>query len=39
MNMPGSEGGTNWKWRYGAKALTGELAAELRSADEAELEA
>ena len=31
MNLPGSEGGTNWKWRYGAKALTGELAAELRT--------
>jgi 4-alpha-glucanotransferase len=31
MNLPGSEGGTNWKWRYGAKALTGELAQELRA--------
>jgi 4-alpha-glucanotransferase len=31
MNLPGSEGGTNWKWRYDAKALTGELAAELRA--------
>ena len=30
MNLPGSEGGTNWKWRYGAKSLTGELANELR---------
>ncbi|HWJ32645.1 MAG TPA: 4-alpha-glucanotransferase [Gaiellaceae bacterium] len=29
MNLPGSEGGTNWKWRYDAKALTSELAAEL----------
>ena len=31
MNLPGSEGGTNWKWRYGAKALTDELAQELRA--------
>jgi 4-alpha-glucanotransferase len=31
MNLPGSEGGTNWKWRYGAKALTAELAGELRA--------
>ena len=31
MNLPGSEGGTNWKWRYDAKALTGELAQELRA--------
>jgi 4-alpha-glucanotransferase len=30
MNLPGTEGGTNWKWRYGSNALTGELAAELR---------
>jgi 4-alpha-glucanotransferase len=30
MNLPGSEGGTNWKWRYDAKALTGDLADELR---------
>lgn len=30
MNLPGSEGGTNWKWRYGAKALNGDLAADLR---------
>jgi 4-alpha-glucanotransferase len=31
MNLPGSDGGTNWTWRYGAKALTGELATELRA--------
>ena len=31
MNLPGSEGGTNWTWRYGAKALTGELAKELHA--------
>ena len=31
MNLPGSEGGTNWNWRYGAKSLTGELANELRT--------
>ena len=31
MNMPGSEGGSNWAWRYNAKALTKELAAELRA--------
>jgi 4-alpha-glucanotransferase len=31
MNLPGSEGGTNWKWRYGAKALTGALADDLRA--------
>ncbi|HST13223.1 MAG TPA: 4-alpha-glucanotransferase [Gaiellaceae bacterium] len=30
MNLPGSEVGTNWQWRYGPQALTGELAAELR---------
>jgi 4-alpha-glucanotransferase len=30
MNLPGSEGAGNWSWRYDAKALTGELAAELR---------
>jgi 4-alpha-glucanotransferase len=30
MNLPGSEGGTNWKWRYDTRALTGELARELR---------
>jgi 4-alpha-glucanotransferase len=30
MNLPGSEGGSNWKWRYDARALTGELAAGLR---------
>src|SRR5690242_13558029 len=30
MNLPGSEGGTNWKWRYDAKGLTDELARELR---------
>jgi 4-alpha-glucanotransferase len=30
MNLPGSEGGTNWKWRHGAKALTADLAKELR---------
>jgi 4-alpha-glucanotransferase len=34
MNLPGSEGGTNWKWRYGAKALTAELAAELQALTE-----
>jgi 4-alpha-glucanotransferase len=31
MNLPGSEGGSNWKWRYRANALTAELAAELRA--------
>ena len=31
MNLPGSEGGTNWKWRYGTKALTDGLAGELRA--------
>jgi 4-alpha-glucanotransferase len=31
MNLPGSEGGTNWKWRYDTKALTPELARELRA--------
>jgi 4-alpha-glucanotransferase len=30
MNLPGSEGGTNWTWRHDAKALTSELAKELR---------
>jgi 4-alpha-glucanotransferase len=30
MNLPGSEGGTNWKWRYEAKAMTDGLAQELR---------
>jgi len=30
MNLPGSEGGTNWQWRYEVKALTRELAQELR---------
>jgi 4-alpha-glucanotransferase len=30
MNLPGSEGAGNWSWRYDGKALTGELAAELR---------
>jgi 4-alpha-glucanotransferase len=34
MNLPGSEGGTNWKWRYGAKALTADLAAELQALTE-----
>jgi 4-alpha-glucanotransferase len=29
MNLPGSEGGANWKWRYRAKALTSGLAREL----------
>ena len=24
MNLPGSEGGSNWAWRYNAKALTNE---------------
>ena len=33
MNLPGSEGGTNWTWRYGAKALTDELAEDLRALD------
>ena len=31
MNLPGSEGGTNWQWRYDAKKLTDELARELRA--------
>jgi 4-alpha-glucanotransferase len=31
MNLPGSEGGANWKWRYEAKSLTGEHASELRA--------
>jgi len=31
MNLPGSEGGSNWKWRYDGKALTRRLAAELRA--------
>jgi 4-alpha-glucanotransferase len=31
MNLPGSEGGTNWKWRYAAKALDAERAEELRA--------
>jgi len=30
MNLPGSEGGTNWQWRYEVNALTRELAQELR---------
>ena len=30
MNLPGSEDG-NWTWRYGRRALTEELAAELRA--------
>ena len=29
MNLPGSEGGSNWKWRYDDKVLTRGLAAEL----------
>jgi 4-alpha-glucanotransferase len=29
MNLPGSKGGGNWKWRYDAKALTNERAEEL----------
>jgi 4-alpha-glucanotransferase len=33
MNLPGSEEG-NWTWRYERKALTGELAAELRELTE-----
>jgi 4-alpha-glucanotransferase len=33
MNLPGSEGG-NWTWRYDRRALTGELAAELRALTE-----
>ena len=31
MNLPGSEGGTNWRWRYGPKELTDALARELRT--------
>jgi 4-alpha-glucanotransferase len=31
MNLPGSEGGANWKWRYHARALTAELGKELRA--------
>jgi 4-alpha-glucanotransferase len=31
MNLPGSEGGGNWAWRYNTKALTSELAAALRA--------
>ena len=31
MNLPGSEGGANWKWRYDATGLTGELAHELQA--------
>jgi 4-alpha-glucanotransferase len=31
MNLPGFEGGTNWAWRYDARALTGELADDLRA--------
>jgi hypothetical protein len=30
MNMPGSDEG-NWSWRFGARDLTAELAADLRS--------
>jgi 4-alpha-glucanotransferase len=30
MNLPGSEGG-NWAWRYDRRALTDELARELRA--------
>jgi 4-alpha-glucanotransferase len=33
MNLPGSEDG-NWRWRFGAGALTGELAARLRQLTE-----
>jgi 4-alpha-glucanotransferase len=31
MNLPGSEGGANWKWRYDAAALTAVLGKELRA--------
>jgi 4-alpha-glucanotransferase len=31
MNLPGSEGGSNWAWRYDAETLTRRLAAELRT--------
>jgi 4-alpha-glucanotransferase len=31
MNLPGSEGGTNWQWRYDATALAGGLAEDLRA--------
>jgi 4-alpha-glucanotransferase len=34
MNLPGSEGGSNWKWRYDAKALTSDLAGDLRTLTE-----
>jgi 4-alpha-glucanotransferase len=30
MNLPGSEGGTNWSWRFGARDLTPELAKRMR---------
>ena len=30
MNLPGSFGGTNWRWRYAADQLTDELAKKLR---------
>jgi 4-alpha-glucanotransferase len=33
MNLPGTEGG-NWTWRYDARSLTGERAAELRELTE-----
>jgi 4-alpha-glucanotransferase len=31
MNLPGSDGGANWHWRYDAKSLTAELAQDLRA--------
>ncbi|HEY1512956.1 MAG TPA: 4-alpha-glucanotransferase [Gaiellaceae bacterium] len=31
MNLPGSEGGANWRWRYDAKAITAELAQQQRA--------
>jgi 4-alpha-glucanotransferase len=34
MNLPGTEDG-NWQWRYGADALTDELADRLRSLTDA----
>src|SRR5262249_8720258 len=34
MNLPGSEGGTNWGWRFGAKDLSAELANRMRTLTE-----
>jgi 4-alpha-glucanotransferase len=31
MNLPGSDGGANWHWRYDARSLTAELAQDLRA--------